>query len=1022
VNDTEPPVAQCPDDITQGNDPGQCSAVVTFTIDDSDNCPGVNVTANPASGSTFPLGTTTVEVIATDASDNADTCYFDVTVTNQAPDLTCPADDSVKTGELFVSTDYVVSDPEHGSGVSVTLLSVTPDPAESPVLVDSHVEWTPCVDDLNNGPVFAITMLATDPCGAADTCSFMVIVYNPPPVIIPPPDDSVHAGRYFTSEDFSVSDAKGPVTVAICGVDPLSVHTPIIVESHVELQSECSEAGMVYTICLEATDDCGAKDTGYFSVTVYNRPPDVMPPEDENVHAGQTYLSEPIIATDPDPEPVSLIILGVNPTPVNAPALVGGRVEWSTECEDDGDYLFSLMAGDSCGLTDTAEFTLTVYNEAPSLTCPGDDSVHAGDYFISADFSAVDPDGDPVIVTFCGIDPPSTNPPGIVANHIEWQTDCLDDGVFSICLVAADSCGQNDTCYFGVEVYNQPPVLDCAANGSVTPGSTFVSGSFSFHDPDGDQADAFFVGISPPATNDPVIVGNHVEWVSTTSESGIYVITLGAADSCECDTTQCDFYVTVTEPSDSCTNVLIPEIDCVNPGEYVCLPILLDNNTTPFGGFELEVEFDYTSMTLVSAEPGQAIEGFEHFTYRLLPCPLCGCCKYKILLYGQYDLPNGVENVGTPIAVTPQGVYQELANLCFVINNDENLRGLMIPVCWEWEGTVVEGILVEDWNCEENTFSSWSGDTLFTSDLLCQFRADLCDDPSDRIQPELCFQRHICGDNCGGIPICAAGPGECKRGDVNMNTITYEVADAVLFASYFVEGTVVFRYDMAYQICATDINADGRTLTLSDLVYLIRVILHDAVEIPKVTPSTEVANVIVEGGTISTECAAPIGAILFEFDSAVNPTLLADMEMVHKGNKVLVWSSEGNSITSAEVLTADAELVSVSAVDRDSRELNTTITAKVAPSTFALHPAYPNPFNPFVNLSFNLPEAANYSLNIYNVAGQLVRSYSGVGSQSLNVITWDGKDNSGTEVSSGIYFYKLTAAGFSATEKMVMMK
>jgi hypothetical protein len=128
------------------------------------------------------------------------------------------------------------------------------------------------------------------------------------------------------------------------------------------------------------------------------------------------------------------------------------------------------------------------------------------------------------------------------------------------------------------------------------------------------------------------------------------------------------------------------------------------------------------------------------------------------------------------------------------------------------------------------------------------------------------------------------------------------------------------------------------------------------------------------------------------------------------------------SFTSAEVLTADAELVSVSAVDRDSRELTTTITAKVAPSSFALHAAYPNPFNPFVNLSFDLPEAMDYSLRIYNVAGQLVRSYSGMGSQSLNVVTWDGRDEAGSEVSSGVYFYKLTAAGFSATEKMVMMK
>ncbi len=147
------------------------------------------------------------------------------------------------------------------------------------------------------------------------------------------------------------------------------------------------------------------------------------------------------------------------------------------------------------------------------------------------------------------------------------------------------------------------------------------------------------------------------------------------------------------------------------------------------------------------------------------------------------------------------------------------------------------------------------------------------------------------------------------------------------------------------------------------------------------------------------------------------------MEMMTNDNKVLVWSRNGNSIENAEVLSfSGAELTSVTAVDRDSRELGTAITVRMTPTAFALHAAYPNPFNPFVNLSFSMPEAASYSLSIYNVAGQLVRSYEGMGTAGLNVITWDGKDNAGNEVSSGVYFYKLMAAGNSATAKMVMMK
>jgi hypothetical protein len=148
------------------------------------------------------------------------------------------------------------------------------------------------------------------------------------------------------------------------------------------------------------------------------------------------------------------------------------------------------------------------------------------------------------------------------------------------------------------------------------------------------------------------------------------------------------------------------------------------------------------------------------------------------------------------------------------------------------------------------------------------------------------------------------------------------------------------------------------------------------------------------------------------------------MEVVSKDNKVLVWSSKGKSFSSGEVLsfTGDAELVTATAVDRDSRELTTAITGKVAPLTFALHPAYPNPFNPFTNLSFTLPEAVDYSLRIYNVTGQLARTYEGTGSVGLNMITWDSRDNAGVEVASGVYFYKLTAGGFSATEKMVILK
>ena len=96
---------------------------------------------------------------------------------------------------------------------------------------------------------------------------------------------------------------------------------------------------------------------------------------------------------------------------------------------------------------------------------------------------------------------------------------------------------------------------------------------------------------------------------------------------------------------------------------------------------------------------------------------------------------------------------------------------------------------------------------------------------------------------------------------------------------------------------------------------------------------------------------------------------------------------------------------------------------RAIPTAFALHPNYPNPFNPTTNIAFALPVDSKVSLKIYNVAGQLVRT---VVNQTMpagnHTVTWDGTNSSGDKVASGIYFYRLNADSFSKTMKMVMTK
>jgi hypothetical protein len=95
----------------------------------------------------------------------------------------------------------------------------------------------------------------------------------------------------------------------------------------------------------------------------------------------------------------------------------------------------------------------------------------------------------------------------------------------------------------------------------------------------------------------------------------------------------------------------------------------------------------------------------------------------------------------------------------------------------------------------------------------------------------------------------------------------------------------------------------------------------------------------------------------------------------------------------------------------------------IIPDEFFVSQNYPNPFNPTTTFSYGLPSNSNVRIEIFNVLGQSVRvlldDYQSAGYQS---ITWDGLDNSGSQVTSGVYFYKINAGEFNQTKKMLMIK
>jgi len=95
----------------------------------------------------------------------------------------------------------------------------------------------------------------------------------------------------------------------------------------------------------------------------------------------------------------------------------------------------------------------------------------------------------------------------------------------------------------------------------------------------------------------------------------------------------------------------------------------------------------------------------------------------------------------------------------------------------------------------------------------------------------------------------------------------------------------------------------------------------------------------------------------------------------------------------------------------------------IVQTTNLLHQNYPNPFNPITTISYQLPENGKVELTVYNLKGQKVKTLV---NETLDygdhTVIWNGKDDNGKSVSSGIYLYKLKTDNFENTKKMILLK
>jgi hypothetical protein len=545
-------------------------------------------------------------------------------------------------------------------------------------------------------------------------------------------------------------------------------------------------------------------------------------------------------------------------------------------------------------------------------------------------------------------------------------------------------------------------------------------------------------------------------WVYTPSGDETADVTIRCTDSCGAyceDSFTIQFDINDTCCIFDCPTITIEKTHDTYQGHYEFVSVTIEDNPIEMGGFDFLIAYDASALTPMEVLPGQFIEdcGWEYFTYRFGWQGNCGgtCPSGLLRIVAIAELNNGPNH---PACFKPPDADpHELFKIKFYVTNDRTFECMYVPIKFFWI------------DCGDNVISSVSGDTLWIDVKIYGFEENLLWDEDDDDEfpedarpqglgaPDICLNPDPDKPSAircitfkfGGIDIVCSDSIDAA-GDLNMNDLANEIADAVLYTNYFIYGLSVFNISTEGQIAASDVNKDGRVLTVGDLVYLIRVLTGDAPAFGKLSPFSNEVDVNLRSHSdqveLSTNSPTDIGAahLVFNVDDPnadISVSLSEQLEgmdlisdIVDGQLKVLVYSLGASRIRSGEnaILTieydGELELVSHELVDYYGNDLTVTVKDVTLPTEFAVSQNFPNPFNPETVISLSLPHSSDWTITIYNIAGQVVKTLDGYGEAGTVTVRWHGSDESGQEVASGVYFYKVSVGDYSITKKMLLLK
>ncbi len=363
------------------------------------------------------------EIIYTvnDACGRTTNCTQTFTIANAAPTITCPPDQTVECpANIVAGTPTVMTSCGIGFNVATS----------GPTLTSGM--------DGANGATYDLVYTATDGCGRMAQCTQVWTLGNVEPSISCPPDETVEC-----FDDISIGN---PTVVVSCGLaSTVTTNGPNLISG----QENCN--GAVYEVEYILEDELGRTEECTQSFTLDNAAPTITCPADETVACADDIM-------EGTPTVTVSCSLGSTYTAVG-PALVLGQAD----CPG-AEYEIVYTVEDDCGRTSSCIQTFTIANDAPTITCPTNETVACSDDIM---------EGTPIVTVSCSIGSTVTTAgPTLVFG----QADC-PGAEYEIVYTVEDDCGRTANCTRTFTIANDAPIISCPADETVACADDIMEGT-----------------------------------------------------------------------------------------------------------------------------------------------------------------------------------------------------------------------------------------------------------------------------------------------------------------------------------------------------------------------------------------------------------------------------------------------------------------------------------------------------------------------------------------------------------------